>query len=932
MAIPTDDFNGNVRRIQGVDRTDLSSQLFTKMIGTEAQHGFLGAKMTSGDMKWYCPEEGDAIFNTLKLTGMGASGSLYVDGAGNLYIGTDTGGEITASDWMFSTDTTASDPTNGYFKADNTDLTSATKIYISKTDAYSNDKDGILAHLKINDELYFKNSSDETMFFFYEVTGAPIDQTTYYEIQVTYQQSGTGTFTQDQMVNTTLVYAGDIPTLQEVTNAGSVTSTVISYNTHPSFSNNTQIVDKKYVDDAVASGGSPTLDDVVEEGDTTDTIMKYDVAKTFTADNEIVDKGYVDGVVPDEDDFTFARYDQRIEDVLDDGYSTICNNSHYVPDSTTTADLRRPSDGDVTFIGTPLNCKTSNEWLVGNKLPSTDTGRTTEFVAGITLENDGATLTIKNPTALQNVRVTSFITVDGTYRELTNYTATVTVDTVNLVYEYASPGVTFVTVNGGTVTQGRWKTASFDGSGSNSRVEYSIVNNVSNPGYACNAYGDIGHLNKDEVIGVSISDTKAITSGLVEGVQLRNRTGATVSAIGEGTPVFTFHYSWYAELFVLTNDPNQPLPDWSDYVYVGQVKGNTSGCDNLDTVEASVIVGARLGELYSSGTGTSLWQQTNDILSPVTDPDQLQLGGGFSTGKLDITHSSTFDRVELTGLEINTQALVNANGIYNKIDDSKYKHETLDYWIIDTGWWWVITNDETNAWNGAMAQGSGGRPTPVDGAYYQGLSGYYGDILVNDTASGSAESITAYDKIYSRDVIKTSSSFQVGNDMAIGRSPFDDILAIGINGAGVIGGNALDFRLGLDGGASDNLLSIKDNGAVQAPKCELSDITLDNYLTTKEYVDTSIKFKQAPLVGNVLDYDDGDYQTQDVNTDFDIADPVNMEAGQTATYEITTHSGAKITRGTNILHDGSDDGVFLVTVVCVGAGQFRFTGATKVVL
>ena len=105
----------------------------------------------------------------------------------------------------------------------------------------------------------------------------------------------------------------------------------------------------------------------------------------------------------------------------------------------------------------------------------------------------------------------------------------------------------------------------------------------------------------------------------------------------------------------------------------------------------------------------------------------------------------------------------------------------------------------------------------------------------------------------------------------------------------------------------------------------------DSSITNKKYVDESLLFKMHAGTGGALDYTNGDYQTYTSGINITLANPTNMIAGQTATYEITTSGGAKILRGVKELHDGSIDGIFLVTVVCTGTSTFRYTYATEVV-
>ncbi len=61
------DENYNVKRIAAVTRGDLESELHPRMIGFETTTEFIGAKKPAGDMIWFPPEHGDAIYNSVQI-------------------------------------------------------------------------------------------------------------------------------------------------------------------------------------------------------------------------------------------------------------------------------------------------------------------------------------------------------------------------------------------------------------------------------------------------------------------------------------------------------------------------------------------------------------------------------------------------------------------------------------------------------------------------------------------------------------------------------------------------------------------------------------------------------------------------------------------------------------------------------------------------
>ena len=79
--------NINVKRIAGVDETDIESQLIPRQIGMENTDNQLAAKFPSGDTKFYTPKEGDASFNSMTITGLPLAGNVKANIDGTLYIG-----------------------------------------------------------------------------------------------------------------------------------------------------------------------------------------------------------------------------------------------------------------------------------------------------------------------------------------------------------------------------------------------------------------------------------------------------------------------------------------------------------------------------------------------------------------------------------------------------------------------------------------------------------------------------------------------------------------------------------------------------------------------------------------------------------------------------------------------------------------------------
>ena len=129
-------------------------------------------------------------------------------------------------------------------------------------------------------------------------------------------------------------------------------SSTASYTTHPTFTIDTQIVDKKYVDDIVGGlttdHGSLTglSDDDHTQYSLTNgnrdysAIVSYNAAKTFTTDNQIISKKYVDDtVVKDHGNLTGLSDDDHSQYILTTGARTFSNKASYSSHPTFISDV-----------------------------------------------------------------------------------------------------------------------------------------------------------------------------------------------------------------------------------------------------------------------------------------------------------------------------------------------------------------------------------------------------------------------------------------------------------------------------------------------------------------------------------------------------------------------------------------------------------------
>lgn len=88
--------------------------------------------------------------------------------------------DVLLGEWNFVTTTTAP-PSTGQMRLDSMTPASATKVWVSKTDATNADASAALAALKLNYRITLQNKGDTTKALTYRISGAPVDQGAYME-------------------------------------------------------------------------------------------------------------------------------------------------------------------------------------------------------------------------------------------------------------------------------------------------------------------------------------------------------------------------------------------------------------------------------------------------------------------------------------------------------------------------------------------------------------------------------------------------------------------------------------------------------------------------------------------------------------------------------------------------------------------------------
>jgi hypothetical protein len=101
------------------------------------------------------------------------------------------GSGVTLSEiWTFDSATGDADPGSKKFRLNNATQSSATFIYISKTSDNGVNWGNVLLELKTGDNVYTQDKDDQTRFHLFDVSGTPVDATTYVKIPVTVDNSG----------------------------------------------------------------------------------------------------------------------------------------------------------------------------------------------------------------------------------------------------------------------------------------------------------------------------------------------------------------------------------------------------------------------------------------------------------------------------------------------------------------------------------------------------------------------------------------------------------------------------------------------------------------------------------------------------------------------------------------------------------------------
>jgi len=282
-------------------------------------------------------------------------------------------------------------------------------------------------------------------------------------------------------------------------------------------------------------------------------------------------------------------------------------------------------------------------------------------------------------------------------------------------------------------------------------------------------------------------------------------------------------------------------------------------------------------------SSTTLWSADGTTrLYPSGDYDRTDIGFDGTTdfgGKLNAKGLSIIGG----DLTISGSDVAEANGDYNETSAGSgvWKHAINEWYVkmVGTNSWYVMPTNNDDYWN-AIAYKNTNLSVPI--GVYDGYNSHSDLTVATGNGSIFGDAIAADGSIYASESIKSSKSFNIGEDYMLGKdingTPFLSTIQTPTDNSFVIGDHAIP------------LVEVKTSGNLRLPECEISDINDDKDVVTKEYLTgfANIPGNVDEVVfsnGNghasgrgVLKYDSAD-STMTSNTDFTLANSVIRDKG-----------------------------------------------------
>ena len=250
------------------------------------------------------------------------------------------------------------------------------------------------------------------------------------------------------------------------------------------------------------------------------------------------------------------------------------------------------------------------------------------------------------------------------------------------------------------------------------------------------------------------------------------------------------------------------------------------------------IVTKAYGDLHYLGGGVAgLWEENTGKtqLNPILNYDHVLIGNTPTTfGKLEVN----LNLPQVGDGVVVTNADAGYNGTYLKVSDTLYTLDSTHH-LVDSGWFWLMKADTNTSWNGAVAYGAAGNPTPEAVSPYEAYdTGTHTPTVSPGGTSTAIEAITTNGKIYSEEIIKTHKGFELKNNIALlvgdqsGRNIF-----------GVTNTSSTTTALLFDSeknGVFKELMTLEDDGTATLPTSDIANMDDDKDIITVEYFEDKI--------------------------------------------------------------------------------------------
>lgn len=121
------------------------------------------------------------------------------------------GGGDSFGAWRYASSTTMADPGSGFFRLNNATQSSATAMALSDINRGGTDMGFALNLISNGDFFYMQESSDATKAQVYQVSGAPVDNGTWFQFPIVHVQQGTSPLDTNTNIGFIIIYEGSAP-------------------------------------------------------------------------------------------------------------------------------------------------------------------------------------------------------------------------------------------------------------------------------------------------------------------------------------------------------------------------------------------------------------------------------------------------------------------------------------------------------------------------------------------------------------------------------------------------------------------------------------------------------------------------------------------------------------------------------------------------